>query len=334
MIRGSFPLLFFLFTGLLWSSCCRAISLQPFFSVSNYRKLETTVISTHRYLERHRKAVKAALGASLVLYGGSFSTSMMFIHALGPSLPALNESITELRDTYLTTRATFDGELPSLLKAKENVLKLEKDVKSRKYKDAENEVKSLRAGGSAISHVISAIDPKETKKVIGSLYRTAVVGVAAAQNENIALINAGANIGNIVSNRLGEVGASLQSKFCQHNTIVGEKLGWNGASFTFLLQGLSVSIAYRFKQAAPVVSAAVVGSQMFTCAFDELIEPIVNKFPETTRARGRAVLQGSLIYYGCLKQLLPTAAAAVTGVPAPLSPLLGFENMLTKAFLK
>ena len=287
-------------------------------------------MSAHTYLDNHRKAVDMALGLSLVLYGGSFSTSMTFVHALGPSLPALNNSVTELKETYLATRTAFDDELPTLLKTKENALKLEKDVKSKAYKDAEYEIRSLRSGGNAVSHVFNAIDPVNCKKIFGSLYRTAVVGFAAMQNENVGLINMGVNSGNIVFKRLQEVGSSLQSKLSQ-NAVINQKPSWNEASLNLLVQGLSISIAYKFKQTAPIVSAVIVGSQMCTNAFDEFMAPITSKLPETIRARSKALVQGGLIYYGCFSQLtMPTAVI----VPSPLNPLLGFENMLTKAILK
>ena len=285
-------------------------------------------MNAHDYLENHRRFMKAALGTTLVLFGGSFSTSMMFVHALGPTLPALNESASQLKDTFLATRTAFDNELPSLLKSKESALKLEKDIKSRKYKDAENEVKLLRAGGDAVSHVVSAIDPVNTKKVFGSLYRTALVGIAAVQNEHIAMINMGANTGDALFNRFNEVGSTLQSKFCKH-VVRSNKLSWKQASLNTLTQALSISVAYKFKQAAPIAYAAILGSQMCTDALDDLIAPMISKIPDAAKANGKALIQCGLIYYGCTSQMSPNAVA-----PAPLAPLLGFEDALTKAILR
>ena len=149
------------------------------------------------------------------------------------------------------------------------------------------------------------------------------------QNENLALINMGANAGNIVFQRLSDVGMSLQSKL-QQGFVISDTSNWNGASLNVLAQGLSIGIAYKFKKAAPTLSAAVVGSQMFTDAIDELIDPIVSKLPDKARLTGKALIQSGLIYYGCFSQLLPTSRS----VPAPLAPLVGFESSLSKAILK
>ena len=79
MIKGKLKL-FLCICLTLWS-CCVAASFLPRFSVNNYRELERKIMNAHDYLENHRRFMKAALGTTLVLFGGSFSTSMMFVHA-------------------------------------------------------------------------------------------------------------------------------------------------------------------------------------------------------------------------------------------------------------
>lgn len=275
----------------------------------------------------------------IVLYGGSLKSIMMFSHALSLSLPTLTKSIEELKVTYLSTRATYEDELPILLRSKEDAMKLQNDVSTRDYKKFEREVNSLRTGGGdAVSHVISALDPSHVKNIVGSLYRTALVGIAAVQNENIALVNMGANAGDIAYKRFNETISGLQTKFETNGSMKSisdklEKLNWNKASLNFLIQGAGISLAYNFKEAAPIFSAAVVGSQMFTNTFDDLMDPVLSKLPEDIRSQGKVLLQSGLIYYGCFSQLLPGSSIPLP-LAVPLAPFLGIEKLISGKLLK
>lgn len=112
---------------------------------STLDKIENGVENVSEWTKTHREAVKCAIGTVLLLYGGHFANTMLFIHTLYvSSLPTIQKSLTDLASTYKNTRKILKEEYPQLLKIKEQIVALKSQIEDCEvqYKTAQQEFRS------------------------------------------------------------------------------------------------------------------------------------------------------------------------------------------------
>ena len=339
--RALLPVLIFLtiFSLLADTTSAVAVSIPPILNMQILKKIETKVVDVHDYLTMHRKVASSLLGLSITMYGGSFRSIMMFLHAFGPAMPKLTTNFEDLIKSYSAARTVYDQEFPVLVNAKGEALRLKRHAEATNHRYTEKELKSLREGEHALRNVIAALNPNRCKEIVGEIYKSAIIGIAAVQNENIALINMGINAGNAAGDRLKELMDNFSPLVSRlhysptNETRITKKFSnWNTELLIPGTQALSMGLSFRFKQVAPVFAASIIGSKITTDAIESILEPYTSDLPNGLKLKGKSLLQSGLVFIGCTGQL-----RSPLEIPTPfklgLYPLIALEKVLRNKLL-
>lgn len=161
-------------------------------------KVESGLSAALSWTKSHRQYVKTAAGYILLMYGGQFANTMLFVHALSVSgMPTLIKSFRELAKTYQDTKEVLKQELPDILKAKDEVGEItekisqfqsqlqeaKNDLDSGKLTKSEFEAKvkasqvavaelksslqKINAIGNFFSHLKTVINPVHLQEIVG-----------------------------------------------------------------------------------------------------------------------------------------------------------------------
>lgn len=305
-------------------------------------------------------ATKTAFGFSLVMFGGNFKNSCQFFHAISSSIPALTNSVNDLKATLCTARETFQKELPELKKEKDQLLSmrsklvrleselldLQKSLNSRSISKSQFESKSkiilidlidlrkrmekIKVSENPVMRIISSVNPSHVTDIVRSMYSSLIVGVAAVQNPTIGYINMGTNVGTIVHDKLDK---AINSKLLVTDVHTGQ---WAKEAPSIISKAIGVFLTYKFQAISPIFSACVLGSQIITGVVEKLFvqsfTDAEDKIPEGMRTKLHAALQASLVAFGCITQLQLSGGAGTQLIPMPfkavVSPLFAMENIL------
>ena len=195
-------------------------------------KIEVGINAAVGWTKSHRKLAKSIFGIILVLYGGQFSNTMLFIHSFWiAGAPMIGESVEELAKTYKAARDCLKKEIPEIIEAKKYVFNLrvqivkrcedirdaKKDFDSGTISKAQYELRSsttkavlneleislekINAASSLISHLKAAINPAHLQGIAMGLIHTMMMGVAAVSSQAIGTVTEGLHMGKVIFDR-------------------------------------------------------------------------------------------------------------------------------------
>lgn len=195
-------------------------------------KIENNFRKTMDWTKGHRQLLKSMAGMTLVMYGGQFSNTMLFVHALSVNgAPILAKSFDELFKTYKLAQVALKDQLPTILNSADQIAPLAKKLSNlnaeiiatkQKYQlgsmtaiefdkqtmraqesiaDLQKSIRGLSASANAFTHIQSSINPSHVQEIASAIYQTMIIGFAAVTSQTVATLTMGLNLGKIIFER-------------------------------------------------------------------------------------------------------------------------------------
>ena len=290
--------------------------------------LETILCNAHQWSLSHRRAVRACLGAALLFHGNELLGTVLILQGVrvtGTEL--MDRSLNDLYETYKRTRAAIKENMPTLSEIADLERKLNaaaNDLKGGKItpqnyekisKDMKDLQQSIQRSQSFIHSVVAAVNPQHLGDIMKGLHMYLLSVSAVATSTTAATITVGLNIGQTISERTYSVlyqrnlndastSSNATSSSSQNDSVSAEE--WVKAGVQFIGNSIGLSISYFMQKTSLMFGAAMMGSEFMITAFEDLIDPYMERAKLPTLKANHAakvVIQSSLVAVGFLSQI-------------------------------
>jgi hypothetical protein len=189
--------------------------------------------------------------------------------------------------------------------------------------------------------LVAAVNPVHLGEVVGALYQSIILGIAAVSSQALAQLTQGLSMGKVAYERAARMFKKTVNQYHDNEVItmaesyVSSHKEWVGMSGRIVSRALGVVIAFLMDKALAVYGACTVGSDMLVNAIEDLFDPLLEKMhAPTIRSQPyyATMLQTSLIVIGARSQLLGRNRLPLV-LKVLLSPVLAFEYFLDNLVL-